>query len=844
MLITRKTKVPTHWVFYAQIPFVMAIVANFATGAPFIFALKKFIDNTAAISFLLSIEVTITVLGGPFAAWLSDRVWTRYGRRKIFVVISNIPQAAALIAMPFAPNLMYLLVCRWIYGIFGDIGTPNQALTMEVVPSKQRGLGSGFFNAQINFCNLVFWWLVFGRLDDVYFTGPFRYLSEISGEILVFCSAGLLLLAICFYTFYGIHEVEPPNRKTLDDERRSGENFIVLFARTFFKDVLSKDLLPLYLLMLIGTLTSVGLGVLGPLLFTEQWGFTKQQMGNNFAVGAAYGILLSLFSGWIADRTSKIRVYTIALILALIAKIAWTIYVSYQPDHRPSLTEVIVFGNIQFTFSTLAGVVAFPLLLEYVERNRLGSAAAGQALFSGLIKNGFTMFVGSYVLVWSIFFLPQAGDRVEMVFRDSLTHETVLEKIHDPVLLDELHLEAMHRPGVDGETSRHWKIRRAIEGAGEIHAHIKDLRNQIGNLANKMSSPLNSEAEIAEYQTEIEALKEKQSELQAQLNESVREFETRLRQSFGEQLTVNGEQIVEASVSDDGSGVTLLLEVIEPVTGELSEEIRTALDKLEQVFDTVDLQRVSSERVNEFKPDLSVEPVDYPVNGIRIEMTRDPDFVALELALANAGYAIEPVFNTASDLLILLRGLAGEETGNYSLSEINVQPSDSPQMDFQLEIHSPAPSQIPTESDMAALFENFDTVQAAEIDGDFPSYDVTLQLSPLARADAVEGEIYERFKDLLPNATETEIRAIKQLYQRSEATLASHPFFLNTTRPIILSQPADREYDYFFSVQYFMIGTDVFGIFIIGLIVYLERRGTIRRRGVEEDERREPTANA
>jgi len=185
MLITRKTQIPVHWVFYAQIPFVMAIAANFATGAPFLYALKKFIDNPAAITFFLSIEVLVTVLGGPFASWLSDRVWTKFGRRKIFIVISNIPQALALAAMPFAPNLIWLLIFRWTYGIFGDIGTPNQALTMEVVPTKQRGLGSGFFKSQINLVNLVFWWLVFGRLDDVYFTGPLFYIAGVPGEKLV-----------------------------------------------------------------------------------------------------------------------------------------------------------------------------------------------------------------------------------------------------------------------------------------------------------------------------------------------------------------------------------------------------------------------------------------------------------------------------------------------------------------------------------------------------------------------------------------------------------------------------------------------------------------------------------
>ena len=87
MLITRKTQIPLHWVFYAQVPFVMAIAANFAMGAPFLYAVRKFLDNPAAITFLLSIEALVTIVIGPFCSWLSDRVWTRWGRRKIFILI-------------------------------------------------------------------------------------------------------------------------------------------------------------------------------------------------------------------------------------------------------------------------------------------------------------------------------------------------------------------------------------------------------------------------------------------------------------------------------------------------------------------------------------------------------------------------------------------------------------------------------------------------------------------------------------------------------------------------------------------------------------------------------------
>ena len=73
------------------------------------------------------------------------------------------------------------------------------------------------------------------------------------------------------------------------------------------------------------------------------------------------------------------------------------------------------------------------------------------------------------------------------------------------------------------------------------------------------------------------------------------------------------------------------------------------------------------------------------------------------------------------------------------------------------------------------------------------------------------------------------------VYRRVEETAAARPVFLTIARPVVLTDAADREYDYFFSVQYLVIITDVIGIAVIVLIVYLERRGIIRRYGAEED---------
>lgn len=844
MLVTRKTKIPVHWVFYAQVPFVMAIAANYATGAPFIYAIKKFLDNPAAITFLLSIEVFVTVLLGPFCSWLSDRVWTRWGRRKLFIIVSNVPQATALILMPFAPDLWWLLALRWIYGIFGEIGTPNQALTMEVVPARQRGLGSGFFTAQINLVNLVFWGVVFGRLDDVYFTGPFfSFAAGVSGEMLVFISGGILLLAICFFTFYGMHEVEPPNRQRIAEERRPGESMLRLFFRSFFREVLGKELLPLYLLLVVGTLANVGLGILGPLLFTEQWGFTKQELGTNIAIGAAYGIILSIFSGWIADRTSKLAVYTVALALGTVAKIAWTLYVFQLPGHRPSLLEALVFGNIQFTFSTLAGVVSFPLILEYVERNRLGTAGAGMGLFNGLIKNAFTMFVGVYLLWWSIFFLPQAGDRVRVVFSDPVPAAALASPLAEAGLAPEqLHVEAVHRPGVEAATSRHWQIRRSIADAGDQHKRLKQLDNTIGRLETKAASPLAKPDAVAALRTEIAALRDERTALRATLDASARDFEARLTSALATRLAAPGSHLRAATLEPDGGTLSLTLAIAEPLSGPLTTEEARALGTLPTALDTLDLARLPADDEGQRYPDLAIEPVPGPDSQIILRVRRDPAFVALELALARANLPPAATFNVLGDLTVVLRAFAGPEPRHYQVAEASatVTAPDQPvALDFVLNLAPDAGIVIPGAEAIAASFRELPSLRGAEAAplGE-QRFRVSLQLSPLTPAPLPADAIATRLGVLLPEADPALLASLHGFHTRVEATLAARPFFFHTTRPVTLSEAADRQYDYFFSMQYFMIITDFFGFGVIGLILYLERRGLVRRRGAEEDQKR------
>lgn len=91
----------------------------------------------------------VSMLVAPlFGAW-SDRVHTRWGRRKPFLVYGTIANALALVLMAFIPSTRGSLIpfafVFVLIELFNNVATaPYAALIPDVVPKAQRGSASGW----------------------------------------------------------------------------------------------------------------------------------------------------------------------------------------------------------------------------------------------------------------------------------------------------------------------------------------------------------------------------------------------------------------------------------------------------------------------------------------------------------------------------------------------------------------------------------------------------------------------------------------------------------------------------------------------------------------------------
>lgn len=840
MLITRKTKVPKAWAFYAQLIIVLSVYGGFVINAPFLLLIKRFIDNPAAIMGLISIEVYVTMLGGPFVAWMSDRIWTRWGRRLPFIVSSELLRVFFLLGMPLAPNLWCLIILRWLYGVFGDMGSPSQPLVWEIVPSKQRGMSSGFMKAYMNVGNLVFFTMLLGRFDDIYFLGPFSYLTEVSGGAIMFWLAAMLFLGAAWFEAFGIKETYPCGRARWRDGRRPGEKPFWHFLRSIFKDVFAKDLLPLYLLLFANVMFAFGLGVFQPLLFTEQWGYDLQTFGNTIAIGVPLGIALGLLGGWVADRYGKMLIVFWMTVGNLVVNIIYTLYVWTLPDYRPSFWEIVLFGNLAYIFGGIKGVVSGPLLWEFVGRNRMGSATGGIILFNTIFRNSVALFVGLWLLWWSIWFYPQAGYNLTATFREELDEPTVARKLEDSGLdLHDFKLRPVHQYGVDGETSRRWWIHREDAVVQDYFKEKEQIEERLQKLNRQKISVLTPQSRLPNIEKEIEAGEARLQVIDQTLDDLAAELEAALVPALESKRFVPGEQLLDASW--ENGRLELAVSTIE----ELPEKHRETLMKNLQGPDFALKREVQSDGRPRWVSDIEIQS--WPaatghLPSVRLVARMDQRFCAVFHQAYQAGLPEPQAYALATALISATTGLFGREPDDYTV-ELSSSPSQEiaiPTFSFSLRVEDTRRPALTSEKLGEALQEADAMLEGAEVEaiGDNRyRIDLRVPIRPVAKEDLRYDEVMPALQRKLP-AGESECALAKSVLRKLAETLAATPIYVTVPRYAIQPGAAKRQYEYFFSSQLLQMSTDVLGIGVLLLILALERKGVLHRAGAEEDKNR------
>ncbi len=533
MLITRCNPIPTRWVLMAILPWTALMFQWQVMGTAFTFSLSKFVENPAALTLLLSLPGFVSLVLAPLAQFLSDRIWTRFGRRKPFIIAGGAAMYSGLLIMAFAPGASVLVAGYFVYSFGADFYGALEPLKQEIVPPPQRGSATAVMQWLSNFCSLLFFAVVLGRFDEV----GSLFGVRLTGETAAYASCVVLGLTMLAVVMLGVKEADP--HSVLRGQR--------LTPRTIFGGLLDREFRPVYLLVFGAAILNAGLGPLNALLTTVQFGMTKQQMGYNVAIGTTLNLLLFIpLIGLFADRLNRTRAYGILISVTAAVECAFFLYVRYVlVDHRPTWQEMVVFGGVLSVASILTQVVFTPMVYDYIRRDKMGTYAAGANLLNRVTSIVTLNLMGLFVWGYATLFQPPAGE----MCRVTLSREISRADLRDLVAMSWPQatppLSRLWRAsGADLPTGRAVEFRRRNRASERLEAERTRLQADLRRLGRDAA------ASVPATQEPAAALSSRIAAIDSLLAGRATAFGDEVERVLGSNLLAEGQQIRSAEAVD------------------------------------------------------------------------------------------------------------------------------------------------------------------------------------------------------------------------------------------------------------------------------------------------------
>ena len=403
---THHARVPWSWVAWMTGPWVVLYyIDNVSDGGPLTFTIRKFVDSPMLIGLLSSIHVAFTFTVGTAASYMSDRVWTRWGRRRPFLMLGWLGVAVALICLPLAANVWALLIVLVLLQLSAAAAKPVEPLYNEVIPPSQRGRAGTMRNAAQQLMGLFFFGVMLTQFDDVHTFTLFGQAMRITGEAALYWTGALFATLGVLFLSLRVRETAP--REPLIRQPLS--------VGAFFRDVFGhRQWWMVYLLYITPILSGPSGGSFGVLMKTEQLGFTKAQLG--FAASVGMVVVLLVFAplaGYLSDKTSRMRLLRIGIVGPAVVELIYFLYLRYVADYSIPLSTAILFGLAANAFKTFAYLVWGVLVFDYIPSNRFGTVSAGLTFCAGLTPFFILNFAGLWVTGFTRVFGPVGGSQYD-----------------------------------------------------------------------------------------------------------------------------------------------------------------------------------------------------------------------------------------------------------------------------------------------------------------------------------------------------------------------------------------------------------------------------------------------
>jgi hypothetical protein len=518
-------------------------------------------------------------------------------------------------------------------------------------------------------------------------------------------------------------------------------------------------------------------------------------------------------------------------------------------DRRPTLVELVLFGEALSVIGTLMGMLYTPLVYDYVPRNELGTYSAGANItnrLTGIITlNGVGLFIWAYATL----FLPPGGEMARVTFSQPKS-KTEVAALCAPVILTNqantakrISAEAWYATGAALDYGRGFEIRLKDDDSVKLKEQRDKLNQERTGLLAKQSNAKGF-AEAAARKKEVTVQQRHQAtadalaeqikpltarieKLDAELAARAEQFRDELKFTLGSQLLADGEQIRAATVNP-----ALVFEYAlsrRPA----SSKIEGTLDALRKVNpNVIDMRLIH--RKEHWVLAVSVENTSTNGEGKLGEQVGSTLVTVGGKRLGDA--LVSPVVPVSTriaqaiglDLLVLEDPLDRHVSPVMRVAYWVVSLfGDSPQPERRLSATARALRQ-PDYCDHVSLRLASDTDNVVRVSAIYEKPIATVTNS----ADLTAG-VSGRFPQLLPGQPVETMNQAVDLYLHTIPAAAQNR--LTVGRPFVSAAFAPMKYDYM-SGYIWMLILGVGALFITILFARREAKGLIQKRGrIEAD---------
>lgn len=335
-----------------------------------------FTDNGYLIGLLLASGPLVSALVNPAIGRLSDRTWTRFGRRLPYVLVGVPLSTFVLFAIPSAPGYVALLVLFLLRAVFISIaGVPLLSLLPDMISTERRGRAMALF-------------MVAGGIGAIAIQMSGKFLWESHFELVYYLTAVLALVFVMPPLFF-IRELPPAAEQRAAAHRRSGVSPGAAL-RAFTRGD------PIALFLASASLRYLGVGIVlnyVTLFALTDLGVAVGDAALAIGVSGAVRLALAIPAGRLADRWSRKQL----LIWTSVAAVAVHGFTAFGVWNLTGLYVVLLAGAM---VGTLDMVVSGPLFMDLMPADRRGELTGINMVLQNVFR-ALGALLGGAVFAWS-----------------------------------------------------------------------------------------------------------------------------------------------------------------------------------------------------------------------------------------------------------------------------------------------------------------------------------------------------------------------------------------------------------------------------------------------------------